>query len=61
MRGLLTRIFKGYQGFDRQADWTFQTPFETLIHRWGQLNDLHDKIKLNDDVTLDEKQAAMLL
>lgn len=59
MRGLLTRIFEDYQGFDPYlAEWTFQTPFEPLVHRWGQLNDLHANIKDDDDVPLDEKQAA---
>ncbi|KAG6364821.1 hypothetical protein INS49_006425 [Diaporthe citri] len=59
MRGFLTRVFQGYQGFDPDlVIWTFEPPFQPLVHRWAQLKDLHDELKDDQDVPHDEKQAA---
>lgn len=59
MQGFLTRVFQDYPGFDPDlVDWTFQPPFQPLVHRWGQLKDLHAELKDDQDVPLDERQAA---
>lgn len=59
MQRLLTRVFQDYQGFDPHlADWTFQPPFGPLVHRWRQLKDLQAELKDDQDVSLEEKQAA---
>lgn len=62
MQNLLTRAFEGYQGLDMKLEhWTFQPPYRPLVHRWKQLNQLHDELMGDDDAQADEKQAAQVL
>lgn len=62
MQSLLTRAFQGYQGLDMKLEhWTFSPPYRPLVHRWNDLNDLHDRLMDDDDAPVDEKQAARAL
>lgn len=59
MRQILIELFEDYQGLDLHlASWTFEQPFEPLVHRCGRLNDQLADIRADEDVHLDAKQAA---
>lgn len=58
MRQVLTDLFKDYQGLDLNLQgWTFEKPFEPLVHRWGQLTNPPD-VKDDEDAPLEWKQAV---
>lgn len=44
MREHLRAALHKYQDFDPElSEWTFKPPFQPIVHRWDQLNDISDK------------------
>ncbi|KAL2170722.1 hypothetical protein VTG60DRAFT_4470 [Thermothelomyces hinnuleus] len=60
MRAFLSDALAGYQDLDMDLEgWSFEPPYNPLVHRWQRIPDLHQQLKLSSDDEDSDKNEAV--